>query len=175
MSSRATAQREWQLLSWWLAQYHPHARIFMNKRIGPSLQLGNVYPMDAATAQISRLRNRWVDTVYIENGQLYLVEAEMEPDPGAFSQLIHYARLLRMDPEWASYAGVPLNLQVVVARDDPSVAAEASMYQIKWIVYQPSFLASDHTMPTGEGVPVTPVPLPTDWPARISLLNLGKV
>lgn len=147
----------------------------MSKRVGPTLQLGNVYPMDAATEQISRLRNRWVDAIYIGNGQLYLVEAKMDPDPGVFSQLIHYARKLRMDPQWASYSGTPLNLIALGAADDPSVAAEANMYNVKWIVYQPSFLTSAQTAPTGEGVPITPVPLPTDWPARISLLNLGKV
>src|ERR1700720_262017 len=119
MSSRATAQREWQLLSWWLAQYHSQAQIFMNQRVGPTLQLGNVYPMDEATEQISRRRNRWVDAIYIESGGLHLVEAQMEPDPGVFSQLIHYAHKLRMDPTWAAYASWPLNLEALIARDDP--------------------------------------------------------
>jgi hypothetical protein len=100
MASRQTVQREWQLLGWWLAQYHSQTQIFMQVRVGPTLPIGGTYPLSQALVNLSRVRNRWADAICIENGALYLVEAKMKPTPGVFSTLIHYARKLRLDPNW---------------------------------------------------------------------------
>jgi len=68
-----------------------------------------------------------------------------------------------------------MNLIAVVAADDPSVAMEAPFYRVQWVVYQPSFLTSDQTQASGVGTPISPVPLPQDYPARLDLLNINKV
>ena len=147
----------------------------MQVRVGPTVAPAGTSLLTPAMANIARVSNRWADAIVIENGALYLVEAKMEPDPGIFSQLIHYARKLRLDPNWSQYASAPLGLIALVARDDPSVAMEAPWYGIQWIVYQPSFLTAAQTEPSGLGVPISNVPLPADWPARIDLLNLKPV
>lgn len=97
----------------------------------------------------------------------------MEPAPGIFSTLIHYARKLRMDSNFARFAGAPLNLIALVARDDPSVAYEAPWYQVQWIVYQPDFLTIDQTITTGNAAGGPGPALPQDFLARVSLLT-GK-
>ena len=175
MAGRQLVQREWQLLSWWLVQYHPHAQIYMQVRVGPTIAPLGAYPLSPAMANLARVSNRWADAIFIENGVIYLIEAKMEPSPGIFSTLIHYARKLRLDPNWSKYASAPLGLIALVARDDPSVAIEASWYGIQWIVYQPSFLTSAQIEPSGLGVPISNPPLPADYPARLDLLNLKPV
>jgi hypothetical protein len=70
---------------------------------------------------------------------------------------------------------MPLNLIAVFAADDPSVSIEASFYRIQWVLYQPSFLTADQTAAAGEAIAITNPPLPSDWPARIDLLNLKPV
>lgn len=173
MGSRQNAQREWQLLSWWLATFHPHFdELWMNVRVGPSQVMPGV-TFTQAMENISRVRNRWADAVFSENGQLNLVEAKMEPSPGIFSTLVHYARKLRMDPQFARFANAPLNLIAVVARDDASVSMESPWYGVQWIVYQPSFLTEQQTATLGNLAGGPAPPLPQDFLTRVSLFT-GK-
>jgi hypothetical protein len=174
MGKRSNAQREWQLLSNWLVAYHPHAEIHMNMRIGPTLPIGNVIPSTPALANLSRVRNRSTDTLYIENGIPTLVEASMESEPGIYSELIHYARLFRLDPNWTQFASVPVKLIALVARDDPQVALEAVFYNVAWVVYQPAFLTAKQSAPKNETANYSNLPLPQDWPARLDLLRIQK-
>lgn len=173
VGKRQYTQREWKLLSWWLATTHPNAEIMMNVRIGPTAPIGDVTPIGPIEVNASRLRNRWVDAIFFEGGRIGLVEAKMEPDPGIFSQLIHYARKLRLDPGFMQYANTPLDLYAVVYNDDPSVSVEAPWYGVNWIVYQPDF--NNFLPPQRKGVEAAVVGglLPQDWPARISMLT-GK-
>lgn len=173
MGSRQNAQREWQLLSWWLATAHPlFSELWMNVRVGPTEVLSGV-PFTTAFQNMARVRNRWADAVFAENGALNVVEAKMEPDPGIFSTLIHYARKIRSDPTFTQFANAPLNLIALVARDDPSVSMEAPWYGVQWIVYQPSFLTEQQTIATGNTAGGPAPPLPQDFLARVSLFT-GK-
>lgn len=175
MGSRQNAQREWQLLSWWLVNAHPlFDELWMNVRVGPTQVLPGA-PVGVAFENMARVRNRWADCIFSEGGALNLVEAKMEPDPGIFSILIHYARKIRMDPQFAGFANAPLNLIALVARDDPSVSIEAPYYQVRWIVYQPGFLTEQQTIATGNSADGPPPPLPQDFPARVSLFTGRRV
>jgi hypothetical protein len=146
----------------------------MNVRVGPTQVLPGA-PPGVAFENMARVRNRWADAVFSENGALNLVEAKMEPDPGIFSTLIHYARKLRMDPQFARFANAPLNLIAVVARDDPSVGSEAPYYQVQWVVYQPGFLTEQQTIATGNAVGGPAPLLPQDFPTRVSLFTGKRV
>lgn len=169
MAPRAYTQREWRLLSWWLVTYHPHAEIYLNLRVGPTA-LFSASPADAATlGNSARVRNRWIDALLIENGDPTMVEAKLEPDPGIFSQLLHYARKFRADPNWRGYADRPLKLVALVYNDDPSVAIEAPWYGVSWVVYQPPL---NEMPPAAQGLTALPMsesalPLPANWPARL--------
>jgi len=173
MASRTVAQREWRLLSWWLATFHPNAEIYMNVRVGPTPQWFGGSLVTPATARMARVWNRWIDAIVIDGMWVALIEAKMVPDPGIFSQLVHYARLFRMDPEFEKYKEAQLNLVALVYKDDPSVSFEAPYYGVQWIVYQPAL--DDFVPPQlrqGFAGSVAPE-LPQDWPSRISLLT-GK-
>jgi hypothetical protein len=170
MGKRQYTNREWKLLSYWLATFHPRAEIFMQQRLGPTLPLVGIQNETAATQALSRVRNRWVDAVYIEGGIPTLVEAKLEPDPGIFSQLLHYARKFRADPLFVEFQNTPLNLVAVVYHDDPSVAIEAPWYGVRWEVYQPQFQEWPPPMTKGTPLADSGVPLPHDWPQRLSAL-----
>jgi hypothetical protein len=169
VGQRQYAQKEWRLLSWWLAQFHPHADISMNVRIGPTTGAAVLSDLVGPDAQMARVRNRWADAVFVESGAPAIVEAKLEPDPGIFSQLIHYARKFRADPQFAQFANMPLALIAVVYHDDPSVSIEAPFYGVRWIVYQPNLsgfppaAVKANPLSTAE----SPVPLQPDWPARL--------
>jgi len=171
MGKRQYTNREWKLLSWWLALYHPRAEILMNVRVGPTLPLTGVHNPTPAEQQVSRVRNRWLDAIYIEDGVVNLVEAKIEPDPGIFSQLIHYARKFRADPTFKEFAQAPLTLTALVYHDDPSVAVEAPWYGVRWMVFQPNFEGFVPAMVRGGPLAVEGALLPQDWPARLSALT----
>jgi hypothetical protein len=167
VGKRQYTNREWKLLSWWLATYHPAADIIMNARVGPVVAAPGLTFPAPPSENLLRVRNRWTDAIYIEGGALNLVEAKIDPDPGIFSQLIHYARKIRADPNFADFAAAPLNLVALVYNDDPSVAQEAPWYGVRWVVYQPNLAGF---LPPSMGTsPLASIGslLPQDWPARL--------
>lgn len=168
MAARAYTQREWRLLSWWLATFHPDAAISMQVRLGPNRGAGGLGGLDDAQTLMLRVRNRWADAIFVENGDVYLVEAKLDPDPGIFSQLVHYARKFRTDPNYAAYATTPLRLVALVYHDDPSVAIEAPWYGVQWVVYQPDLATLPPVANKLQTVVSGDSPLPSDWPARLS-------
>jgi hypothetical protein len=174
MGKRQHSQGEWRLLSWWLATFHSGAEIWMNQRLGPTQLSSQSLPLDEFDVNAARLRNRWADAIYLENNQLNLVEAKLEPDPGIFSTIVHYARKLRADPFFAQYANLPLNLIALVMRDDPSVGEEAPFYGVQWIVWAPDWATFEQTTSKGNNVLGTPSELPADFPARVSLLKTSN-
>ncbi len=175
MGSRTYAQREWKLLSWWLATYHANAdEILMNVRVGPTV-IPTIAGAPAAVPSTARLVNRWADAIYLENGIASIVEAKMEPDPGIFSQLLHYGRKFKMDPTFAAWHHLPLELVALVYNNDLSVAREAPWYGVKWVVYQP--VMNDFVPPQLKGTFADSIGsmLPQDWPARVNLLTGRKL
>jgi hypothetical protein len=171
MAKRQAVQREWRLLSYWLAQFHPNAEIYMNQRIGPTLNIGGRPPIDSIEEQASRLRNRWADAIFIEGGIAHIVEAKLEPDPGIFSTLIHYLRKFRLDPYFGRNIYPQVRLIALVQKDDPSVAFEAPFYGIQWEIYHPPGSSPADNLTRGGAVEELAPELPQDWPARVKLLT----
>ncbi|MGH7745788.1 MAG: hypothetical protein ACREQ5_13545 [Candidatus Dormibacteria bacterium] len=171
MGSRQYVQKEWKLLSWWLATYHPHAAIAMNVRVGPTAPVAQLAGVAQPPDGLLRVRNRWVDALFVENGELYVVEAKLEPDPGIFSQLIHYARKIRADPNYSEYANTRIRMIALVYHDDPSVAIEAPWYGVQWVVYQPALRELLPPMLRGSPLAAHTAFLPQDWPARVSWIT----
>jgi hypothetical protein len=168
MGKRLYTQREWTFLNWWLATHHAGASIAMNVRLGPTRPLLSYGAPGAGGDGILRLPNRWADAVYVENHQLNLVEAKIEADPGIFSQLIHYARLLRIDPSYAQYRAAPIRMTALVYHDDPSLAEEALWYGVNWEVHQPSLEGYPLPKLSGEALGAVGSELPHDFASRIS-------
>lgn len=174
MGKRQYTNKEWKLLSWWLATYHPRADISMQVRVGPTAAATNSLSLEAGITDLLRVRNRWADAVFIEGGALNLVEAKIDPDPGIFSQLIHYARKIRADPAFAEFSAAPLNLIALVYNDDPSVAQEAPWYGVRWVVYQPNLAAFLPPAMKGTALESIASALPHDWPARLASWGIAS-
>lgn len=175
MAKRIYTQKEWRLLSWWLATYHPDADVAMNVRVGPTAPIAGVPAIGPIESHASRLRNRWVDAIYFENSTVNIVEAKMNPDPGIFSQLVHYARKFRLDPNYGQYANWSLNLIALVYSDDPSVAVEASWYGVTWIVYSPDLSGIAPAQTQGVEAAIEGGFLPEGWPSRLQMLGIKAI
>lgn len=167
MSDRQYTQLEWKLLSWWLALRHPHAATLQNARVGSPLNYAGGFPGDPAEGESLRVKLRYADAILVENNRVAIVEAKIEPDPGVFSQLIHYLRKFRLDPRMRSLHPLPLDLIAVVYHNDPSVAVEAPFYGVRWEVFRPGL---SEMPPAKEGKPElggVSVPLPPGFAYRL--------
>jgi hypothetical protein len=174
MAGRQYSQREWRLLSWWASTFHPAAEWWLNLRVGPTLPLIGVPVLTAALERLSRVRNRYVDGLYLEGGELNLVEAKLQPDPGIFSQLLHYGRLLRADPAWREFAHTPLNLIALVYNNDESVAEEAPLYGVRWIVYQPNLAEFPPALTIGPPAGSASAVLPAGFGSWVTALTSAQ-
>jgi hypothetical protein len=174
MAARQYTQREWRLLSWWLATFHPFADVAMNVRVGPSVAPGAFPIDDPALLRMARVRNRWVDAVMIENGRPTIIEAKLEPDPGVYSRLFHYARKFRSDPQFRQFSNVPLSLHALIYHEDPSVAVEAPFYGVRWENYQPQLAEMPPVMQRGSPLSIGDsfLQLPADFPQRLKALGI---
>lgn len=177
MASRPYTQKEWRLLSWWLALKHPNADITLNPRLGAPVQRPAVPYEPTSQEPVSRVFQRYADAILIESGEPTIVEAKLEPDPGIFSQLIHYARKFRIDPAWASFSNRELALVALVYHDDPTVSVEAPFYRVRWEVFTPNlseFPAQATKMLDAIVGEVAPA-LPSDWPARLNSWGIKAI
>ena len=173
MGARQYTNREWKLLSWWLATFHPNAEILMNVRVGPTPPLVGITNPTPAEQRMARVRNRWADAIYFENGMVYIVEADLQPDPGIFSQLLHYCRKFRADPTFAAFKNDPIVPIALVYNDDPSVSIEAPWYGVQWIVFQPNLAGFLPPQLLGTPIDNPDYLLPQDWPTRLAGLLKG--
>jgi len=177
MGARQYVQKEWRLLSWWLATYHPHADISMNVRLGPVTPTLPLSAYTTAEGNMQRVRNRWADAVFVESGAPTIVEAKLEPDPGIFSQLLHYARKFRADPGFSALSHMPLTLVALVYNDDPSVAVEAPWYGVRWEVFQPNLSGFPPAATRANPLSTADAPLALrqDWPARLQTWGINAL
>lgn len=175
MGARVYAQKEWRLLSWWLATQHPNAEILMNVRVGLTQPVVGVATSASGDTQLGRVKNRWADAIFLENGEVSIVESKLDPDPGIFSQLVHYLRKFIADPTFAEWQGFPRRLIALVYNDDPSVAQEAPWYGVRWVVYQPALTGFAPPMVKGIALGTSVVPLPVDWAARLNSWGVASV
>ena len=166
MGKRIYAQREWRLLSWWLATFHPNAEILMNVRVGPIYDLITGPPQTYAEAQASRVRNRWADAIYLESGTVNIVEASMQPELGLISEVQGYSHLFSIDPVFREWWALPRREQIVVYRDDPYMADRAAAAGVAWIVYTPNLVGFVPPTLAGTLTASLGASLPQDWPAR---------
>jgi|HubBroStandDraft_1064217.scaffolds.fasta_scaffold435199_1 hypothetical protein len=176
MAARQYTQREWRLLSWWASVNYPNAEWWLNLRLGPTLPITSLGDLTPAMARLSRVRNRYVDALFYDGIALNLIEAKINPDPGIFSQLLHYARMLRIDPLWQQFSTIPLNLIALVYDNDESVQEEAPFYGVRWIVYQPNLAELPPAQLVGAPASGTPLALPPGfghWVAALTLANIG--
>ena len=171
MAARSYAQKEWRLLSWWLATYHPQAEIYMQVRLGPTSPLEGANLLAPPPDGVLRLRNRWADAIIVENGLPSIIEAKIEPDPGVFSTLVHYLRKFRVDPAWATYAEQPVGLIAVVYNNDASVAQEAAWYGVQWVNFQPDLSGFPQAVTKGNPAIAWGSGLPASFATQISALS----
>jgi hypothetical protein len=111
-------------------------------RLGPT-------PLSAAAGAVTpeieamlRNFNRYADMIGITPTEIQVIEAKMQFDPGAISQVLHYVNLVHSTPILKNYPQAAVIPVILVAFDDPVLRQTAESQGIRVVLYTPAW-ASD--------------------------------
>lgn len=122
-------QEEGKLVNEWLQQFYPNSLQWKKVRLG-SLP-------DVALAKMYTSALRWADAIVVEDGKVLIIEAKLERQIAAISQLEIYSRLFRETPEFSAYRSYPIRQILVVPYIESDVKAMCAEKNIEYIVFTP--------------------------------------
>lgn len=137
---RSWQPREMQMLAEWLAKTQKGKKFRMRVRLGsPRGSRPEEELTPAERAMVGSWR-RWADAIILEEDKVVLVESAIRPNPGKIGQLELYRLLLPHTPELGAYRGLPVQMVLLYAIEDPATIMLARSKGIKAIQYQPAWL-----------------------------------
>jgi hypothetical protein len=88
-----------------------------------------------------RVSNWFADMVGVTPAAIKVIEAKLDPDPGAVGQALFYSRLVMSTPALRAYVTRPIQPVVLFAADDPDVRRMANSLGVAVEVYTPAWYA----------------------------------
>jgi hypothetical protein len=129
-----------QMLTEWLAKTYPQERVMTRVRLGyPRSEIPSSYMSPEERAMIGAWR-RWADAIILQKDKLTLVESAIRPDPGKVGQLQLYKLLVPNTPELEPWKGLPIEMILLYAIEDPATNYMARAQGIHCIEYKPLWL-----------------------------------
>ncbi|HUX62094.1 MAG TPA: hypothetical protein VMV32_12340 [Ignavibacteriaceae bacterium] len=112
----------------WVTQFHRTALQWRRVR------LGQVATKEEA--KYYKVILRWADLIFVENGEVNIVEAKLRPDLGAIGQLEGYKELFGVTPEFSQYENYPINLILLTPFLDLNIVQLCTKKNIRYEHYQ---------------------------------------
>jgi len=129
-----------QMLTEWLTKTQKGKRWLTRVRLGsPKPEIPRPEMSEEERAMIGSWR-RWADAIILEKDKVTIIEAAIRPDPGKISQLELYRKLFPHTPEYQAWSGVPIDLILLYAIEDPATNLLAREKGILAIEYKPTWL-----------------------------------
>ena len=124
---------EWALMQPWDVPFE------YEMRLGSTPLSATAGALTPELERMLRVFNRYADGVGITPTEIQVVEAKMQFDPGAISQVEHYVDLIHHTPMLRAYAGRQVQAVIVVAFDDPVLHQKANSKGIRVIHFTPAW------------------------------------
>lgn len=128
-----------RLLKEWAATQPWDAEPIRELRLGPTTQSAPGVTLTPAVEAMLRVANWYADLVGPRAGQLWVVEAKLQPDPGAIGQVLFYSRLIMSTPALKPLWGLPIRPVVLFGCDDRDVRNFAQSLGVIVEVFTPSW------------------------------------
>ena len=122
-------QGEKVFLNAWLWEFHRSNPTWKRVRLGPV--------PNPAQAKVFSVLLRWADAVFLEGGEIVIVEAKIRPNFGAIGQLLGYKMLIKATPEFDNYAAWNVRLILLSKFPDLAVTELASKFNIEHEIWNP--------------------------------------
>ena len=125
-------RRESRLINEWMAEYHLGVPQWKHPRVGP-------YP-GREPEKLKGVKRGWVDIIFKENNIIYLVEAKMRPTAAAAGQLLEYARLFPLTPEFSEFKDLPIRMIFLTTSEDEITRATCESLDVEYVVFRPPWV-----------------------------------
>lgn len=123
------------LLQEWVSVKYAGAQVFYELRLGPTQKsLAGVQVSPALEAML-RVANWYADCVIVTGTEVLVVEAKVDPVPGAVGQVLFYRTLIYATPALQPYTAMPVTPVVLFAEDDSGVTPFARGLGVRVEIY----------------------------------------
>ena len=130
---------EMRMVAEYIERTYPDDVVFMRLRLGSLVPDGPRPDLTKEEMAMLGVFRRWADAVVITPTELIVVEASLRSDTGDPSKLIVYGRLVPHTAELQEFSDRRLQLELVVAVEDPVVRQVAQELGIRCRVYEPKW------------------------------------
>jgi hypothetical protein len=129
------------LLQEWVSAKYAGAQVFYELRLGPtSKSLVGVQVSPALEAML-RVANWYADAVVVTPAEVLVIEAKVDPNPGAVGQVLFYRTLIYSTPALQAFTTMPVTPVVLFAEDDSGVTPFARGLGVRVEIYTPAWIA----------------------------------
>ena len=121
------AFKESDLVNKWVSTFHRTALQWRRVRLG-----------QVATKEEAKMYSvilRWADLIFVENGEVNIVEAKLRPNLGTIGQLEGYRELFKVTPEFQQYWNYPINLILLTSYLDLNMVELCTKKGIRYEYY----------------------------------------
>ena len=129
-----------KLLHEWLTLRYPETVPMYELRLGPTEKHLLNREVSPALEAMLRNSNWFADAVLLLPSEGLVIEAKVDPEPGAVGQVLFYLRLLWRTPELSGSMHLPLVPVVLFAEDDSEVSAFARQLGCRVEIYTPDWI-----------------------------------
>ncbi len=143
MSGRQYTPRERRLISEYLAQVEPSARVIYNARLGPIPFVGEGLISPTIEKALISNKQMFVDAVVVRPSGVEFWEAKIILTGAAIGQLLEYQAAATLAPIYLVPPGVPVSLHIVAAFARPTAVALAQRHAISVVIHTPSWIIED--------------------------------
>jgi len=130
------------LLQEWVTQKYPAAQVFYELRLGPTTKTLLGVQVSPALEAMLRVANWYADCVVIAPAEILVIEAKVDPDPGAVGQVLFYRTLIYSTPSLQGYTTMPVQPVVLFAENDSGVTPFARGLGCRVEIYTPPWIAT---------------------------------
>lgn len=114
---------------------YPSDQVQFNARLGPIPTKFLGVDLGGMSENIYKVYNRYADAVVVQPDKLILVEGKMIDILPAIGQIMYYRFLLPKTPEFAAYAALPVEMEIVCPSPDPEIVAFAQSVGIRVVIW----------------------------------------
>ena len=125
-------QSEARYVNEWAALNHPNRLQWTRVRLGPWAT------KDQARIYMTTLK--WVDHIYVLDNVVHIVEAKLRHLSQAIGQLEMYGKLFRETPMFSEYRDMPIQLQLLMPREDADIMNMAVEKDMHYIIFAPEWV-----------------------------------
>jgi len=129
------------LLQEWVTAKYPLAQVFYELRLGPTSKALVGVQVSPALEAMLRVSNWYADAVVITPTEGLVIEAKVDPDPGAVGQVLFYRTLIFATPSLQPYQRLNFQPVVLFAEDDSAVTPFARGLGCRVEIYTPTWIA----------------------------------